>query len=176
MQEKPKEKQGGFNWLGIVVFLVVVVGPTLWRIANQFLAQAGVTLPASIPVPALIIGAIVVAVVGSVAFQGMRRAGSRSETRLPTSLSEPMRPTTMPNATTTQRPNAPMPPFAGEFGPFFPPVSTSVDSIAPRLERTPQLPRPPRFEPIISGKAVLAAAGVFSLFGLVYVLAIAILP
>ena len=187
MQQQPKRKQTFSNWLGVVIFLLVAVGPTIWRIISSIFAGAGFSLPAGVPVPALIIGAIVVAVMISGAINVVRRA-QRSETSLPTSLptsmpaplpTAPPKPASLPTArnTTAQRtPNAPMPPFGGEFGPFFPTLPTTSDIPAQSSSNAPQLPRPPGFEPIISGKAILASMALFSAFGLAYLLAIAVLP
>jgi hypothetical protein len=180
MQEQPQKKRSAFNWFGIIVFLLFAVGPSLWRFVNRMFSGAGLALPGGLPWPVLVIGAIVLAVFVSVAIQGVQRAQSRSETRLPTTMSAPP-PTSVPMPQRRAQSNMPMPPFGGELGPLFPnfppPSDATPSNATPRLpSRAPQLPRPPRFEPIISGKAVLAASGLIGLFGLVYLLATAVMP
>ena len=180
MQEQPRKKKSNFNWFGIVVFLLFAVGPSAWRFLNSVFSGAGLALPSGISWPVLAIGAIVLAVLASVVIQGVQRAQSRSETRLPTTMSPQSRPQMLPPTPMSQRPtpsnNMPMPPFGGELGPLFPNFPPPNATIPTLPSRAPQMPRPPGFEPIISGKALLAACGLVGLFGLAYLLAAAVLP
>ncbi len=97
------------------------------------------------------------------------RARRSGDTRLPTSLPqqpssssryddydydfEPIYPNTMPNT-------------MGEIPTLYPTRSLPSEAAIP--DYTPQLPKPPSFEPLINGRVLMALLGLFVLFGAAY--------
>lgn len=162
-------KSGNTNWIGILFFLLLLLGPQIGRILSPIISSiTGGTVTLGTNVWPLIIGAFVVALVVVALGRTVRYISQRSEARLPTTLSPPM-PTyhdTAPSTSTPTRPDI-------LYRPPVPPDDRSVWSLSQDLpwdtkdhssDISPQdLPRTPQFEPIISGK-VLA-------FGLVGLLA-----
>lgn len=171
MEEDPKEKRSSLgNWLSAIFFLIVFLGQPLLTFIRS--VTRGMSLPSGISLPMLLGGVVLVAVVvGTVIVLG-GRARRSGDTRLPTSLPqqptspsrydeydydfEPIYPNTMPNT-------------MGEIPTFYP--SRTLPSDTPIPDYTPQLPKPPSFEPIINARVLMAMLGLFVLFGAAYFVA-----
>lgn len=168
MEEDPKEKRSSLgNWLSAIFFLLVFVAQPLLNLIRR--ATSGMSLPSGISLPMLLGGVALVAfVIGTVVVLG-GRARRSGDTRLPTSLPqqpssssryddydydfEPIYPNTMPNT-------------MGEIPTLYPTRSLPSEAAIP--DYTPQLPKPPSFEPLINGRVLMALLGLFVLFGAAY--------
>jgi hypothetical protein len=159
-----KRKRGGINWsslIGWLIFLLVIAGAPLYNMLRQVLGST-TTLPTNI-IPILIGGLVALSVLVSAvrALGNSNRAGS--DTRLPTSMSPPLR-----------TPNSAMPPFGGA------PQRPASPTASPRAFTMPPGSRPvdqppaPRFEPVLNptilalavlGLLVIGAAALFLGFG-----------
>jgi hypothetical protein len=159
MQQEPERtprKKGGFNWFGLLVFVIIVFGARIVRFVQNLLAGASIQLPQGFDPFLALAGLVVLVAVVSTAAGVLRSAQRRSETRLPTTLQG------LPRGS-----NAPMPPFGGSRTSTGRSMPRRVDlSSAYRSEQ--QLPQAPRFEPIISGRVL--AFGVVGLLVLLGVL------
>lgn len=164
MQQQPQrrpKKRGGFGWIGPLIFLAIALGPNLKRIAQNVFGGASLTLPSTIPGPLIVIGVVVLAVAVSGAFRLVRAAQRGSE----------MQSTPIPTPTSTQRVNTPMPPFGGMGMPMPPTLPSQPNPLPQSFDSSQQMPKAPRFEPIITGKAVAASLGLALLIGLTFLLA-----
>ncbi|MCS6881364.1 MAG: hypothetical protein RMK84_10335 [Oscillochloridaceae bacterium] len=152
-----RSERGG-GWVGWLIFFLLIFGfRFLPPIANWLTQVTGIT----ITVPMLIIAFTVLAVVVSIGGSLVRaagRSGTSGRSRLPSSLPLP------------PQPSAPPKPAA----PPWPPTIPSTNLPRARLPGgQEQLPRPPRFEPIIdprifaAGIAGLVILGALTLFFLV---------
>ncbi|NNJ12254.1 hypothetical protein EKD04_018155 [Chloroflexales bacterium ZM16-3] len=139
-----QKKSGGNNWIGIAVFLAIVVGPSLSSfLSGAIFSLTGVMIGSDVILGGLIIGSIVISLLVSVA-RGAGRLNSGSETRLPTTTISP-------------------PQMAA------PPRSSSAPPSAPRMG-APQmkLPGRPQFEPIIDPRVLTFGVVGLIFFGLVF--------
>ncbi len=148
------------NWIGILFFLLLFLGPQIGRILSSIISSiTGGTVTLGITPLPFIIGAFIVAMVVMALGRTIRSISQRSETRLPTTLSPPIRTyrdTSRPISTPTQPDILYRPPV--------PPADRSVRSLSQGLPwdtkdhssdlSLQELPRTPQFEPIISGKVL----------------------
>ncbi len=167
-ERKPKSGNNT-NWIGILFFLLLFLGPQIGRILSSIISSiTGGTVTLGTNAWPFIIGAFIVVMVVVALGRTIRHVSQRSETRLPTTLSPPMR-TYQDISRPTSIPTQP----DMLYRPPVPPANRSVRSLSQGLPwdtkyhnsdlSLQELPRTPQFEPIISGK-VLA-------FGLVTLLA-----
>jgi hypothetical protein len=179
-QKKPKRNASG-NWIGIVIFILVIAGPQIANVLSNLVSSVSggaVTLSPNTLIPLLILGAVLIS-----ALVGIGRAiSSAGDTRTGPSASKgPWAPPSAPQRSASpgspaQRPSAPMPPRN------FPPTSSSPKSPSSSQPgrqssdlRPGNLPGPPRFEPIIDPRVLslgLAGLLVFAvIFGALFVFA-----
>lgn len=151
-------ERGGGGWIGWLIFFLLIFGfRFLPPIANWLTQVTGIT----ITVPMLIIAFTVLAVavsIGSSLVRAAGRSGTSGRSGLPASLPMP------------SQPSAPPKPAS----PPWPPTTPSANLPRARLPSgQEQLPKPPRFEPIIdprifaAGLAGLVILGALTLFFLV---------
>jgi len=147
-----KRKRGGINWsslVGWLIFLLVIAGAPLYNVLRQVLGTTA--LPANL-IPILIGGLVALSVLVSAvrALGNTNRSGS--DTRLPTSMSPPMR-----------TPNTAMPPFGGAGAPQRPALPTAPPRAftMPPMSRQAYQPTAPRFEPVLN--PTILALGVIGL-------------
>jgi hypothetical protein len=144
--ERKRKNPDISSLIGWAIFILVIAGGPIVRGLQNFLG-GGVQIGNLLPY--LIGGLVLLSVVVSVV-RGLAGRGERA--RLPDHGGPPVQ----PQPTMTQ----PMPPFGGELGlPQFPPAYRDLSSPRTRQESS-ALPRPPRFEPIVSPGLL-----VFGLFG-----------
>jgi hypothetical protein len=176
-QKKPKRNASG-NWIGIVIFILVIVGPQIANVISNLVSSisgGAVSLSPNMLIPLLILGAVLIS-----ALVGIGRAISSagdSRPAPPGSYGSNMpRPPAPPHRESTagRNPPAPMSPRNAS-----PPPSALPKSLQQHRQRSDlrpgQLPEPPRFEPIIDPHVLsfgLAGLLVFAvIFGALFVLA-----
>jgi hypothetical protein len=162
-----KRKRGGVNWsslIGWLIFLLVIAGAPLYNMLRQALGST-TSLPTNL-IPILIGGLVALSVLASVvrALGNTNRAGG--DTRLPTSMSPPMR-----------TPNTAMPPFgAAPQRPALPTASPRTFTLPP-ASRSADQPTAPRFEPVLNPTiVVLAVLGLLILGGAALFLGLGSIP
>jgi hypothetical protein len=155
MREQRKRKINWGSAIGWAIFILVIAGGPLFSVLQSALGAN--RLPSNL-VSYLIGGLVVLSIAVSAVRSVMQASGRRGDTRLPTGMP----------ASAPQRGNAPMPPFGG--------ASTGSLPAAPRLpqasavpvrrpQREAQLPPPPRFEPIVDPRLVIAGLVGLALIG-----------
>ena len=159
MERKRKQGRGG-SAIGWIVFAVIVAGGPLLNALQSIL---GIRIP-SFVLPAIVALAVLASVVGSL----VKAFGNG--TRQPGDMRYPMPEETPP---IVQRPITPMPPFGGELSApvWIPPQSDPAEQHSGD-RRAPVPPvLAPRFEPVISGIAILVGiVGLIALAGLAVIL------
>lgn len=166
-----KRKRGGINWsslVGWLIFLLVIAGAPLYNMLRQVVGST-TSLPTNL-IPILIGGLVALSVIASAvrALGNTNRAGS--DTRLPTSMSPPMR---TPNTT----PNTAMPPFGGAPQRPAQPMASPRAFTMPPTSRTADQPAAPRFEPVLNPIiVVLAVLGLIILGAVALFLGIGSIP
>jgi hypothetical protein len=142
--ERQRKRSGGNNWIGLVIFLVVMFGsPVSSFVSSLILQTTGVSVSSGVLVIGLIVLAVAVSIISS-AVRGLGRLTTGNETQLPTG------PTPPPQMSAPSRP-AQLPPSMSGAG--LPPA---------------QIPGSPRFEPVINPRllaigivGILVIGGVF---------------
>ncbi len=171
MQQPDQHKKGkrGSNWIGLVIFLLIIAGQPILNIVSNIVARISnntVTMPTNI-LPLVIGGFVLVATLIALV-QGARNLSERG-----TSQQFPTNPTGRtpeggwkPRSDTFKAPSAYTPPRPPE-SPY-----TSPSGLPPSLQQrsvkrddiSPQkLPGAPRFEPIVDARVVT-----FGILGLVF--------
>jgi len=167
MQNKPKRRTNWGNLIGWIIFLLVVAGGPLLSMLSSALGRGG-SLPRNL-VPILIGALVALSVLVSAVRALANSARSRSDTRLPTTMSTPQRP-----------PSAPMPPFGGT-QPLpqrraSPPASPRGFTLPPSSAPA-RLPPAPGFEPVINPTIlVLGIVGLIVLGGVALFVFLGISP
>lgn len=160
--ERNRRKNSG-SWIGILIFLFLVLGPQIARVISQLVSQitgGTVTIGTNI-IPLLIGGVIIVATLIAVG-RALRGITEQSETRLPTSTTPP------PTSVQRDQPTLPPPPYGSRPSP--PPAARNFPKDVDRSDINPQqLPGTPRFEPIVDGKVLLFGIVGAILIGVVFV-------
>lgn len=159
MQDQRKRK---FNWgsaIGWAIFILVIAGGRLFGLLQSALGAN--RLPSNL-VAYLIGGLVVLSIAVSAVRSVMQASGRRGDTRLPTGTP----------ASAPQRGNAPMPPFGGANAGNLPaasrlPQASAVPVRRPQVgpKREAQLPPPPRFEPIVDPRLLIAGLVGLALIG-----------
>jgi len=156
-----RSERGGGGWIGWLIFFLLIFGfRFLPPVANWLTQVTGIT----ITVPMLIIAFTVLAVVASIGSSLARAAGRAGNAGQPPGMP--------PSLPVPPQPSVPPKPASSPWPPT--PPSTSL----PRA-RLPsgqeQLPKPPRFEPIIDPRILAAGIAGLLILGAValYVLVVA---
>ncbi|MBX0330453.1 hypothetical protein K2Z83_22605 [Oscillochloris sp. ZM17-4] len=139
-----QKKRGGNNWIGIVIFLAIVIGPNLASFLSGAIFQAtGMRVGSDLIMGGIIIFAVVASLLTS-ALRGAGRMNSGSETKLPTTPSAPQQMGAPP------RPSS-LPPATGGSG-------------------TAQMKQPgtPQFEPIINPRVLSFGVAGLVIFGVIF--------
>jgi hypothetical protein len=130
-QGEPRQRGRSINWLGLVAFIVIVFGRRIVAFVQWLFAGGTALLPGSFDPVLVLAGGAALAVV--VAVLVTLRASGRG--------------------------NAPMPPFGGPRVPSAPSLpATRSPTIMASPDQATRLPSAPRFEPIISPRAILFCA------------------
>ncbi|MGQ9927434.1 MAG: hypothetical protein ACUVS4_11240 [Chloroflexaceae bacterium] len=145
-----RSERGGGGWIGWLIFFLLVFGfRFLPPVANWLTQVTGIT----ITVPMLIIAFTVLAVVVSIG-SSLARAAGRSE-----NTGQPGIPPSLP---LPPQPSAPPKPASSPW----PPTSPSTGLPRARLPSgQEQLPKPPRFEPIIDPRIFVAGTAGLVILG-----------
>jgi hypothetical protein len=167
MTMQDKRKRGGINWsslIGWLIFLLVIAGAPLYNMLRQALGST-TALPANI-IPILIGGLVALSVLVSAVRALGNSNRSNGNTRLPTSMSPPMR-----------TPNTAMPPFGGSSQrPALPQAPPRAFTMPPSSRPIDQ-PTAPRFEPVLNPTIVaLAVLGLLVLGGAALFLGLGSIP
>jgi hypothetical protein len=142
-----QRKGGKNNWIGIIIFLVIMFGSPLSSFLAGVIRQStGVTVSPSLLLGGFVILAVLASFIGS-ALRGLGRINSSSETKLPTVPISP-----------PQMSAPPRPPVA-------PPAIRSPG--APQMKQ-------PQFEPIIDPRILVVGIVGLILFGGAFVAILAI--
>jgi len=172
--ERPPKKKNDFNWVGILIFLLLILGPQIGRVVSHLVSSVSggtMTISTSSVLPLLIGGLVAVTMLVAVG-QAVRNASRRGESRLPTSMSPPP----------SMRNNLPRPSSTPYGRSSQPPTVRRQRALDQRGIETRQqsLPGPPKFEPIISGKVlIIGVLGLLLLaviFGVAFLLMVSPLP
>jgi hypothetical protein len=143
--ERQRKPRGGNNWIGLVIFLVVMFGSPLSSFVSGLIFQAtGVSVSSGVLVIGLIVVAVAVSLVGS-AVRSAGRFNIGSETRLPSG------PTSAPQMSAPPSRPAQLPP------------SMSGSGLPPA-----QLPGGPRYEPVINPRILAIGVAGLLLFGVIF--------
>lgn len=159
-EREPKRKEG-FNWVGLIIFLVLILGPRIGQLVSQLVRSvSGGTVTIGTNALPLILGGLIVVITLLAVGQGVRNAARRSETQMPT-------PVPLPPAARTELPR---PVALPNNRTRLPPSVQQQRRLEQRSLETRQqnLPGPPRFEPIISGKVLAFGILGLLLLGLVF--------
>ncbi len=172
--ERPPKKKNDFNWVGILIFLLLILGPQIGRVVSHLVSSisGGTVAIGTSSVLPLLIGGLVAITMLVVVGQAVRNVSRRGESRLPTSMSPP----------STMRNNLPRPSSTPYGQSSQPPTARRQRALDQRGFETRQqhLPKPPKFEPIISGKVlIIGVLGLLLLaviFGVAFLLMVSPLP
>lgn len=152
------QRKRGNNWIGWLIFIVLVFGSRLMPPLAAWLSQVtGLAITPPMLIAAVVGLGVLASVLGAVG-RGLGQARSSSETRLPTTTALPP---TLSGA--PQRPSAPPRPITPSSPPPAAPRMPSTNLPPARLPSGEQrLPGPPRFEPIIDPR--ILGFGILGLF------------
>jgi hypothetical protein len=150
-----RSERGGGGWIGWLIFFFLIFGfRFLPPVANWLTQVTGTT----ITVPMLIIAFTVLAVVVSIGSSLVRaagRSGNAGQPGMPSSLPVP------------QQPSAPPKPASSPW----PPTTSSTNLPRARLPSgQEQLPKPPRFEPIIDPRIFVTGIAGLVILGALFLL------
>lgn len=138
-----QRKRGGNNWIGIVVFLAIVIGPPIANALSRIIFQAtGYSVSSDLIIGGIIILAILTSIGVSVA-RSAGRINSGSETRLPTTTVSP-------------------PPMSQPPRPSTPPTMRGPTS------QPTKLPGAPKFEPVIDPRILTFGLVGLACFGVIF--------
>lgn len=199
---KQQQKKKGSNWIGWLIFFILVFGPNIIRPVSQIISQAtGGTVNIGVNIIPVIIGILAVGTILTSILRAAVRYSQRNETTLPTTLSSPTSsssssPSWSNKASSTTFSTTPLSTSSSTSSDWLTqnrqsqPVKNESDDrfdslfdddddeketqwqggfSRPRQPATPKqlsdIAPPVRFEPIITGKAILAAIVTFLLVG-----------
>lgn len=157
--DQKKRPKNSFDWVGIVVFLVIVFGSQFAAQLSQLIFLAtGVRVGSTVLLPIIIVFAVVFPMIVS----GLRSLGRSAEggSSFPPMSQPPMAP---PTRVPPANPMAIPPPTAPQ--PLLrPPAPTSNSASLGDMSRQ-YMPKPPAFEPVINPMVVAWLIGGVVLFG-----------
>lgn len=200
---KKQQKKKGANWIGWLIFFILVFGPNIIRPVSRVISQVtGGTVNIGVNIIPAIIGIIAVVMVLTSILRAAARYSKRNETTLPTTLSSPSSSSSSSSPSwsdiassttfstkslstssstssdwfTSGRQSQPVKDDADErFDSLFDYDDDEEETqwqggfSRPHQPATPKrlsdIAPPVRFEPVISGKAILAAIVAFLLVG-----------
>lgn len=150
-----RSERGGGGWIGWLIFFFLIFGfQFLPPVANWLTRVTGIT----ITVPMLIIAFTVLAVVASIGSSLARavgRSGNSGQPGAPSSLPVPSQPSAPPKPASSP----------------WPPTTPSTNLPRARLPSgREQLPKPPRFEPIIDPRIFIAGIAGLVILGALFLL------
>lgn len=162
-----QNKRGGNNWVGFVVFFVLVFGSQIFPPLARWLTQvSGVPISQTMIYGAVVVlGLILPAVVSAIS--SVRMPGNGGDTRLPTQLGRPIQldqpPMPAERLPDWARPNKPT-----KLDP--PPTVGQLPNRTQQKLPTGQLPRlgKPQFEPIINPRVLTIGLVGLICFGLIF--------
>jgi hypothetical protein len=150
-----KRRNSNNNWIGTLIFLMIVFGSTLSRfIVGVIFGATGVLVDSNLVFIGLIILAVAVSVFGSLA-RGLGRINSGSESKLPTI------------------PSIQPPTFGAGSSSSTPPPTFGAGSLPPQMEQT-QLPGSPRYEPVIDPRVLVFGIVGLIVFGIVFLVILSV--
>jgi len=151
-----KRRNSNNNWIGTLIFLMIVFGSTLSRfIVGVIFGATGVLVDSNLVFIGLIILAVAVSVFGSLA-RGLGRINSGSESKLPTtpSIQPPTFGVGLPSSTP-------------------PPTFDAGAALPPQMEQT-QLPGSPGYEPVIDPRVLVFGIVGLIVFGIVFLVILSV--
>lgn len=168
--QKNRKRNNSGNWIGIVIFLLVLLGPQIARVLSNLVSSisgGAVTLSPNLLIPLLILAVVIVSALITVG----RAIGSRNQNRAgPGGSAGPMMrpPPNMSSGSSpydaAKRASAPLPPRGL---PRSAPPPWQQDRRSSDL-RPGKLPGPPQFEPIIDPRVFAIGIAGLMVFGLIF--------
>jgi hypothetical protein len=155
---------GGSGWFGWIIFLFLIFGTRfLPPVANWLSQVTGLSITPPLIIAAVVVLGVVISV-GSSILQTVNQSRNAGDTRLPTGM-----PPSSPPPPMSPPPSARIPPPSTRI----PPPMSSRSSLGHKGMGQPQLPRPPRFEPIIDPR--ILAFGVIGLIAMSIIFFVALI-